>query len=243
MPSSMTSTSGLVHFIVDLLCAKWVAIYHPQDPDSGRQAGFTNVRRSPSVRKGPPTSSCPLLVGRLCVFATVQRDVDDRVPGVTDSDEQEHQRGAADGEQGRTRTALQYHRGDQQVHVCDERKDHEPEPVLEDRAVGRDSPSAVEDDEAIDTAQRTADAERHSGATESLPRRGENGRDQQRRSEVNDVRGTECVDLVLGTKRTNLGHERHDLEMQTGEGTGGGADDDVEVLPGGERGGCVHHSM
>jgi len=44
----------LVHFMVLLLRGWRVAIYHPQDPDPGSQAGKGDLRQSREVRKDPP---------------------------------------------------------------------------------------------------------------------------------------------------------------------------------------------
>ena len=113
------------------------------------------------------------------------------------------------------------------------------EPVFELGDVGGLASHAEGDGGGIDESDETAGFEEGGDGEDAVPRSGECRGEEEGGREVDDGGGGKgCADLrefrgEWGGAR-GIGDEGHDDELESDEGTGGRADDDVEVLPFGD---------
>jgi hypothetical protein len=119
--------------------------------------------------------------------------------------------------------------------VVAEREDGAEEPVFKDGPVTGLMAHVVGDEEGIDNAGEPSDDPEDGGVAEAAPGYGHGGRDQEDSDEVDDGWSSEGFVAVFGLAglEGDVGDEGRGDELQADEGRGSGAEDDVEVLPGG----------
>src|SRR3989441_4779934 len=154
------------------------------------------------------------------------------VPGVVNSYNKQHERGPADEEKRGACGVQSDVCRDRKNRVCRNRKQNMEQPVLEHRFVNALHAHAPGHDDDIGDTKETNNSPESGDNERFVPRCAHDGREHQHDSEVNDAWGCErAPGLRLPSAERLGGNEGNDDELQSDQGAGRRADDDVEVLP------------
>src|SRR6478735_7729450 len=165
------------------------------------------------------TTSVDPVMPRICeppLVPPARRDVDGRVPGVVDADEEQRERDAGHEVEGTGGVAEGAGAGDEQHGVGREGEADVPEPVLEDRLVARLPLRAVRGADRVDHADGAEECEERPERVRRLARDRDQSADRQDAAEVNDGRRSERLHRLRIAQARDLGAEGDDDELQAG---------------------------
>ncbi len=170
-------------------------------------------------------------------FASDEDVVGDGVPGVVDGDEEQEECDGGDDEHGRAGVPVRQNGGGGQEGVGEEGENSMEHPVFEDGVVRGLRAHAAGDYESIDDAAESDEAPECGDDLDAFPGGAQDGREQEHDAEMDDVGGAEgLAGLGIAAGRGDVGDEGHDDKLQADQSAGGGAGDDVKVLPAVEGG-------
>ena len=157
------------------------------------------------------------------------------VPRVVNTDEQEQHGSGTIGKKSNLVVKGNHESRRAQSGVGGEWKNDVEEPVLELGLV-LVLAHATKNDGAVDNSDESHEAPEDRCGMNAGPGGSHDAGEQKNGSEVNDGgSGVGVAALQVGTGDGDVGDEGDNNELQSDEGTSGGADDDVEVFPAGER--------
>src|SRR5882672_9003718 len=153
------------------------------------------------------------------------------VPGVVDAAEEQQQDRGRHAEERLALVGRSRERREREQGIGCERQQGVEQPVLELRPVLLlPAHAQVNHRNVRDPNEADETPCRREGA-DAVPRNPENGRQQQHRAEMNDGRRQVRRAAFRRGQLRLLGDQRQDDELQTDQGAGRRADDDVEALP------------